>query len=79
MTYNMSNAATSWLPKTLIGRISGFYGEATLGYAEQLYLTLTARRDQASTFGDGESISPSASLGYVFSDYPKKPLAAWIG
>ena len=73
--YNMSNAATQLVTQDIDRRrISGFYGEATLGYAEQLYLTLTARRDQASTFGDvGESIFyPSASLGYVFSDYLKE-------
>ncbi len=73
--YNMSNAATQLVSQGIDRRrISGVYGEATLGYAEQLYLTLTARRDQASTFGDvGESIFyPSASLGYVFSDYLKE-------
>ena len=73
--YNMSNAST--ITSTVDAdqrRIWGMYGEATVGYDNQLFLTLTARRDQASTFGDvGQGIFyPSVSLGYVFSDLLKK-------
>lgn len=70
--YNMSNASTQIAAQTMDRRrISGYYGELSLGWDNYLFLTMTARRDQASTFGDVSTsiFYPSVSLGYVFTDH----------
>jgi outer membrane receptor protein involved in Fe transport len=48
----------------------GFYGQAQVDYKDWAYLTLTARRDQASTFGDVSTpiIYPSASLSVILTE-----------
>jgi len=69
--YNMSNATSQQTGEGITRRrIWGMYGEATLDYKSYLYLTLTARRDQASTFGKVGTpiLYPSASLGLVMTD-----------
>lgn len=70
--YNMSNASTQIAAQTMDRRrLWGIYGELSLDWDNFLYLTATARRDQASTFGDvGTGIFyPSVSLGYVITDH----------
>ncbi len=69
--YNMSNAQTQFAYEGLTGRrIFGVYGEAQLDYEDWAFLTLTARRDQASTFGNVATpiIYPSASLSLILTD-----------
>ena len=69
--YNMSNATNQQTGEGLTRRrIWGIYGEATADYKNYLFLTLTARRDQASTFGNVSTpiLYPSASLGLVMTD-----------
>ncbi|HCP41285.1 MAG TPA: hypothetical protein DIT65_05780, partial [Cryomorphaceae bacterium] len=69
--YNMSNAQSQFAYEGLTGRrIFGVYGEAQLDYEDWAFLTLTARRDQASTFGDVATpiIYPSASLSLILTD-----------
>jgi outer membrane receptor protein involved in Fe transport len=69
--YNMSNATNQQAYESFIGRrIWGLYGEAQFDYDEWAYLTLTARRDQASTFGDVATpiIYPSASLSLILTE-----------
>ena len=48
----------------------GVYGEAQFDYADWAYLTLTARRDQASTFGNVATpiVYPSASLSLILTE-----------
>lgn len=47
-----------------------FYGQATLGYGEYLFLTLTARNDWSSTLpkANRSYFYPSASLAFNFSE-----------
>jgi TonB-linked SusC/RagA family outer membrane protein len=69
--YNMSNATNQQTAEGITRRrIWGLYGEGTLDYKNYLFLTLTARRDQASTFGDVGTpiLYPSGSLGLVLTD-----------
>ncbi|MGA1364926.1 MAG: TonB-dependent receptor domain-containing protein, partial [Schleiferiaceae bacterium] len=69
--YNMSNATNQQTGEGLTRRrIWGVYGEGTVDYKNYLFLTLTARRDQASTFGNVSTpiLYPSASLGLVMTD-----------
>jgi TonB-linked SusC/RagA family outer membrane protein len=69
--YNMSNAQSQFAYEGLTGRrIFGVYGEAQLDYEDWAFLTLTARRDQASTFGNVATpiIYPSASLSLILTD-----------
>jgi TonB-linked SusC/RagA family outer membrane protein len=51
-------------------RLFGAYAQATLGYKNYLYLTLTARNDWTSTLASGKNsyFYPAASLAYVVSD-----------
>ena len=50
--------------------MTGFYGQAQIDYKDWAYVTLTARRDQASTFGDVSTpiIYPSASLSLILTE-----------
>jgi TonB-linked SusC/RagA family outer membrane protein len=69
--YNMSNAQTQFAYESNTGRrLWGIYAEAQLDYKDWAFLTLTARRDQASTFGNVGTpiIYPSASLAVVLTD-----------
>jgi TonB-linked SusC/RagA family outer membrane protein len=69
--YNMSNAQNQQAYESITGRrIWGAYAEAQLDYADWAYLTLTARRDQASTFGDVSTpiLYPSASLALILTE-----------
>ncbi|MDR8394410.1 SusC/RagA family TonB-linked outer membrane protein [Aliifodinibius sp. S!AR15-10] len=51
-------------------RLYSAYGQATISYREDIYLTLTGRNDWSSTLPDDNNsyFYPSASLGFVFSD-----------
>lgn len=51
-------------------RLTGLYAEATLSLDNAIYLTLGARRDQSSTFGDVQTgiFYPSVSGSVVFTD-----------
>ena len=69
--YNMSNAQNQQAYESFVGRrLWGIYGEAQFDYADWAYLTLTARRDQASTFGNVSTpiIYPSASLSLILTE-----------
>lgn len=69
--YNMSNAQNQQAYESFSGRrLWGVYGEAQLDYEDWAFLTLTARRDQASTFGNVSTpiLYPSASLAIVLTD-----------
>lgn len=69
--YNMSNAQNQQAYEAITGRrIWGVYAEAQLDYDDWAYLTLTARRDQASTFGDVSTpiLYPSASLALILTE-----------
>ncbi len=69
--YNMSNAQNQQAYESFVGRrLWGVYGEAQFDYADWAYLTLTARRDQASTFGNVATpiLYPSASLALILTE-----------
>ena len=69
--YNMSNAQNQQAYESFVGRrLWGIYGEAQFDYADWAYLTLTARRDQASTFGKVSTpiLYPSASLSLILTE-----------
>ena len=69
--YNMSNAQSQFAYEGTTGRrLWGVYGEAQFDYADWAYLTLTARRDQASTFGNVATpiVYPSASLSLILTE-----------
>lgn len=69
--YNMSNAQNQQAYESITGRrLWGIYAEAQLDYDDWAYLTLTARRDQASTFGDVSTpiLYPSASLALILTE-----------
>lgn len=51
-------------------RINSFFGAATLGFRDYLYLDITGRNDWSSTLPEDNNsyFYPSASLSFVFSD-----------
>ncbi|CCH55053.1 hypothetical protein BN8_04285 [Fibrisoma limi BUZ 3] len=51
-------------------RLIGVFGDATFGYDNLLFLTVTGRNDWSSTFppANRSFFYPSASLGFVFTD-----------
>jgi len=51
-------------------RLIGIYGEATVGYKDYLYVTLSGRNDWSSTFAKGKNsfFYPSATLSLVLTD-----------
>ncbi|HEX4956995.1 MAG TPA: SusC/RagA family TonB-linked outer membrane protein [Lacibacter sp.] len=59
-------------------RTMGVFGEATIGYNNFLFVSLTGRNDWASSVASGNRsfFYPSASLAYVFSQHLKMP--DWI-
>ena len=53
-------------------RTVGFFGQATLSWNNELYLTVTGRQDYVSTMPHGNRgfFYPSVSLGWVFTELP---------
>ncbi len=53
-------------------RTVGFFGQATLAFKNQLYLTVTGREDIVSSMphGNRSFFYPSVSLGWVFTELP---------
>ena len=53
-------------------RTVGFFGQLSLSYANQLYLTVTGRNDIVSTMprGNRSFFYPSVSLGWLFTELP---------
>ncbi|MEO6497360.1 MAG: SusC/RagA family TonB-linked outer membrane protein, partial [Mucilaginibacter sp.] len=51
-------------------RILGFYGQATLGYKDYAFLTVTARNDVTSTLAPGKNsyFFPAANLALILTD-----------
>jgi TonB-linked SusC/RagA family outer membrane protein len=76
--YSLSNSVSGINAPTetefAIG-INGYYARATLGYANMLYLDVTARQDKSSTLpvANNTYFYPSASLSFVFSEVLKVP------
>ena len=69
--YNMSNAQNQQAYESIVGRrLWGIYAEGQFDYEDWAFLTLTARRDQASTFGNVSTpiIYPSASLALILTE-----------
>jgi len=69
--YNLSNASTILSQQSLDRkRLAGLYGDLTVGWKNQLFATVTARGDRASTFGDVTQtiFYPSISTGWVFTE-----------
>lgn len=71
--YALSNSINNPLaPTETYSRIGadGYFARATFGYAQMLYLDLTARNDIASTLpaANNSFFYPSASLSFVFSE-----------
>jgi TonB-linked SusC/RagA family outer membrane protein len=70
--YNLSNSTK--LPTTFNGstrtRLLGVYGQATLGYKSQLYLTLNARNDWSSTLpiDHNHFFYPGGNLAWLASN-----------
>ncbi len=70
---NIKNASTITATNTTPSEIrtAAVYADATLGYKDYLFLTLTGRLESASTFGsstDDTFFYPSASGSFVFSE-----------
>jgi TonB-linked SusC/RagA family outer membrane protein len=51
-------------------RSAAFYADADLAYKNELFLTITGRREETSTFAPANDVFfyPSASLGWVFTE-----------
>lgn len=75
--YRVQNSRERPIARNLTSRkqIESFFGGATLGWKQQVYLDLTGRQDWSSTLPDGSNgyFYPSASLSYVFSDLLRIP------
>lgn len=67
------------IPDTAQYRINSFYGLASLGYKNYLFLDLTARQDYSSVLATPKRTDnvgffyPSASLSFIATDYFKLP------
>lgn len=61
-------------------RKMGVFGQAELGYADMLYLTLTGRQDFSSTLSPGDVgfFYPATSLSFVFSELPMFKNLNWL-
>ena len=59
-------------------RTIGVFGDATLGFRNYLYLSVTGRNDWASSVASGNQsfFYPSASISYLLSEHLKLP--SWI-
>jgi len=66
---NSSNKPTAFETESH-RRLLAFYGQATLGYKNYLYLTVTGRNDITSTLATGNNsyFYPAANLSYVLSE-----------
>ncbi len=53
-------------------RTVGFFGQASLSWKDQVYLTVTGRNDYVSTMprGNRSFFYPSVSLGWIFTELP---------
>jgi TonB-linked SusC/RagA family outer membrane protein len=70
--YNLGNSANKPVSteREFHRRLFGAYATATLGYKNNLFLTLTGRNDWSSTLATGNNsyFYPAASLAYVVSE-----------
>jgi TonB-linked SusC/RagA family outer membrane protein len=70
--YNLSNSANKPVSeeRQFHRRLFGAYATATVGYKNNLFLTLTGRNDWSSTLATGNNsyFYPAASLAYVVSE-----------
>ncbi|MCC5946030.1 MAG: SusC/RagA family TonB-linked outer membrane protein [Bernardetiaceae bacterium] len=75
--YNISNAQSILSSESQeIIRTNGIFAEARLDYLNMLYLSVTGRRDAASTFGDATNSAffyPSVSGSFVFTEAFEAP------
>lgn len=79
--FNLGNAAVQQTNENITQyRIVSLYGELTMGYNNNLFLTLTGRNDWTSSLEKGFNsfFYPSASLSYVFSDALKNSIPSWL-
>ena len=70
----IGNASTmnSWNEYKSQERTVGFFGQASLTWSDQLFLTVTGRNDMVSTMprGNRSFFYPSVSLGWIFTELP---------
>jgi TonB-linked SusC/RagA family outer membrane protein len=61
-------------------RKMGAFGQAELGYADMLYLTLTGRQDYSSTLSPGDVgfFYPATALSFVFTELPMFKKLSWL-
>ena len=61
-------------------QVNSFYGTVDLGWANQVFLNLTARNDWFSTLSkdDNSYFYPSATLSWVFTDTFRNSLPEWF-
>lgn len=69
--FNLSNSSNQPFAseEEIHRRLLAFYGQATIGYKDYLYLTVTGRNDITSTLATGNNsyFYPAANLSYVLS------------
>ncbi|HEV8506094.1 MAG TPA: SusC/RagA family TonB-linked outer membrane protein [Chitinophagaceae bacterium] len=69
--YNLSNSSVkpTATDQTILRRLMGVYGQAVLGYKNQLYLTLNARNDWSSTLpiDNNSFFYPGANVSWIAS------------
>jgi TonB-linked SusC/RagA family outer membrane protein len=69
--YQINNSSVTPISSETVShkRVLGFYGTATLGYKDYLYLTLTGRNDITSTLSPGNNsyFYPAANVSFVLS------------
>jgi TonB-linked SusC/RagA family outer membrane protein len=70
--YNVANATdfNSSNESSTQRRLEGFYGQASFGYNNYLFLELTGRMDKSSTLPEGNNkyFYPSISSSFIFTD-----------
>ncbi len=70
----IGNASTmnAWQEYKQQERTVGFFGQASLSWSNQLYLTVTGRNDYVSTMprNNRSFFYPSVSLGWIFTELP---------
>lgn len=66
--------------QNILKRKMGAFSQATLGYDNLLFLTLTGRQDFSSTLpiNDYSFFYPATSLSFVFSDLPVFKSLSWL-
>jgi len=79
--YQLSNTNTLYASSgEAYDRSQGLFGELTLGYKSQLYLTATGRNDWLSSYGrNGQSFFyPKADVSWIFTDaLPKSSVLSY--